>query len=103
SDVYKRQLRQYKFVASPPGNGIEGHRTWEAMYMRTVPIVKRSPFIEYFKSLGMPLLVIDNWTDLEKYSEIDLANEYEKLKSGFDNLALYMDYWIELIKNGNKK
>jgi len=100
---YLKTLRQYKFVASPPGNGIEGHRTWEAMYMRTVPIVKRSPFIEYFKSLGMPLLVIDNWTDLEKYSEIDLANEYEKLKSGFDNLALYMDYWIELIKNGNKK
>ena len=45
---YRQLLREYAFVASPPGNGVDCHRTWEALYLGVIPIVKRSSFYESF-------------------------------------------------------
>src|SRR6185503_11421758 len=39
---YLHLLATYKFVASPPGSCVEGHRTWDALYIGVVPIVKSS-------------------------------------------------------------
>src|SRR5262249_31246542 len=69
SRAYRRRLAEYGFVASPPGNGEDCHRSWEALYLRVVPIVKRSAATEYFRSLGLPFLIIDRWEELRDYSE----------------------------------
>ncbi|CAF4378106.1 unnamed protein product, partial [Adineta steineri] len=36
--IYMRN-RQYPFWLSPRGNGLDCHRTWEALYLDTIPIV----------------------------------------------------------------
>jgi hypothetical protein len=48
-----------QYVLSPPGNGPDCHRTWEALYLGATPIVHRKswPFLDY----DIPVLVIDSW------------------------------------------
>jgi hypothetical protein len=93
SRKYRRLLSKYAFVASPPGHGEDCLRTWEAMYLRVVPIVKRSVGTEFFRSLGLPLLLIDSWEELATFDETKLANCYADLAPGFDTPALWFDYW----------
>jgi hypothetical protein len=36
---YRRFMAPHKFLLCPPGAGPDTHRVWEALYLRTVPIV----------------------------------------------------------------
>jgi hypothetical protein len=96
--AYLRTLRTYKFLLSPPGNGMDSNRTWEAMYLGVVPIVKESVGMCAFERLGMPLWILRNWEELLALREADLDAKYEELKGGFDAPALFMDYWRKLIR-----
>lgn len=102
SFFYLSSLQNFFFVASPPGNGLDCIRTWEAMYLKVVPIVKRSVMTEYFYSLGLPLWIIDSWSELDCYGEKELCEKYETFKHGFENEALKLDYWIDEIINSKK-
>jgi hypothetical protein len=59
---YRELLRRSQFVLSPPGNGADCHRTWEALYMGAIPIVleKYWPFQE----IDLPVLVVADWEDV---------------------------------------
>lgn len=92
-------LATYKFVASPPGSCIEGHRTWDALYLGVVPIVKSSVTIDYFEKLGIPLWSVKDWHELDNLSEKDLADKFESIKNSANLDLLYMEYWIDKIRN----
>ena len=92
---YLKKMTKYMFVASPPGAGRECHRTWEALYVDTIPIVKRSVAEEYFYSCGVPLLIVDSWKELEN---MDLAEKYAELMNHKNDAALWMDYWVTKIE-----
>ncbi|MFA4942876.1 MAG: hypothetical protein WC564_04535 [Patescibacteria group bacterium] len=96
---YLKLLSGYRFVASPPGNGLDCIRTWEALYVRTIPIVKRSYLTEYFFNLGLPLWIIDDWHELDNLSREQIAKKYCELWSGFDDQILFFDYWKDKIVN----
>jgi hypothetical protein len=81
------------FIASPPGNGEDCHRTWEALYLRIIPVVKRSVMTEYFKSVGLPMLLVDDWREMTSWSEDYLSETYDKLMPGFESEALWLSYW----------
>jgi len=40
---YLENMAECRWVISPPGNGVDCHRTWEALYLGTIPIVARTP------------------------------------------------------------
>lgn len=62
---YHREMAQYMFVASPRGNGIDCHRTWEALLVGSIPIVERH--FMYDSYAGLPIIQIDSWDEvLEK-------------------------------------
>ena len=61
---YLKQLKKFKFCISPEGNGIDCYRTWEALYMKTIPICKRSIMIEEFAKV-FPIYIIDDWSELD--------------------------------------
>ena len=93
---YYKQIASHKFVFSPRGNGIDCHRTWEALYLRTIPIIKKSQAMGEFKDL--PIYFIDEWEDL---SYDKLLSFYEEAQSKlFDLSAMKISYWKNLIKNG---
>jgi hypothetical protein len=60
---YRRELASSKFVLSPAGNGIDCHRTWEALYLGAIPIVKRAHWP--FSSYRLPVLIVTNWEELK--------------------------------------
>jgi hypothetical protein len=59
---YAAQLARARFVLCPPGNGPDAHRLWEALAVRTVPVVIASPFVDaLLRTLpGLPLVVVDD-------------------------------------------
>lgn len=91
-------LSTYAFVASPPGNGLDTHRTWEAMYFKCVPIVVRSFMTSRYESLGLPIWVIDSFEDIDNLDEAFLMAKYNDFKEKFNGDAIWADYWIRLIR-----
>ena len=59
---YRKALLESKYVLSPAGNGFDCHRTWEAMYLGAIPIVRRVHWP--FTNMNLPVLLIDEWEDL---------------------------------------
>jgi len=83
---YLKNLKKHKFVISPPGNGIDCHRNWEALYLGCIPIVLDSYFVRNIFSNN--ILKVQDYGDLTKdmiynfnYLFIDnnLFNKYQNL------------------------
>ena len=49
--------------------------------------------MEYFKSLGLPIWIVDDWQELAGLSEKDLEKKYEEMKKGFESPALWSGFW----------
>ena len=101
--IHWKKLSTYKFVASPPGHAIESCRTWEAMHMRTVPIIKDFPPSRYFAEIGLPVWVLKDWKELEEYDDKKLADKYEEFMKNANWEPLYMDFWIKMIRADQEK
>ncbi|MFZ2303666.1 MAG: hypothetical protein WAV98_02650 [Minisyncoccia bacterium] len=96
---YLELLVTYRFVASPPGSSVEGIRTWDAVYLGIVPIVKNSITMEYFKKIGLPIWVVDDWHELDTVNEEILDKKFKEIRGNYNEEVLWMDYWIDKIKN----
>lgn len=100
---YLQQLVEHKFVLSPPGNGLDCHRTWEAMYLGTVPIVEKSVSTQYFASLGLPLVIVSEWKTILTWSQEDLDELYLRIMHHAVTSALWYPYWESKINSYRKK
>jgi hypothetical protein len=98
SRAYLKTLAGYMTVASPPGNGIDCHRTWEALYLKTIPVVRRSPFYDSFP--GLPVLPVDDWNEIRLWDEPFLNSSYEKLAPQIETTPyLHFGYWEARIRD----
>lgn len=96
ADYYKR-LSDFLFVASPRGNGIDCHRTWETLLMGSIPIVQRHFMYDTFTTL--PIIQINNWEDLSDDKILDYWRNKYNLENLFINMKeLTMEFWFERIK-----
>jgi len=94
SESWEHQL-EYAFVLSPRGNGHDCHRTWEALLLGCIPIVKTSPMDSLYDDL--PVLCVSSWSDI---SESLLANTIEKYRhQSFSINKLTLTYWMEKIQS----
>jgi hypothetical protein len=100
--TYKNILASYCFTVSPAGNTLGSHRTWEALYLRTIPVVKRTIDAESWVSLGLPIWIVDNWNELDNLSEQILKSKYEEMMENASFEAIQMDYWIKKIRDDQK-
>ena len=91
---YLRKLKTYKYCISPEGNGIDCYRTWESLYMKTIPLCKRSILVEHFAKT-FPIYIVDDWKDLNVN---DLEKQYDSFSWDNWNLLDFETYckWIEL-------
>ena len=94
-----QELSRSKFVLSPEGNGIDCHRTWEALYLGAIPVITHSKIDPVFKNL--PVLIIDNWNQItQEY----LERKYLEIKSKkYKMEKLYADYWFNKISKYKRK
>lgn len=61
-----KRLSEYKFCICPEGNGVDTHRLWECLYLKVVPIVINSPFTKILLANYVPLVVLNNWSELKQ-------------------------------------
>jgi hypothetical protein len=101
-DTYLRTLAEYRFVVSPPGHGLDTHRTWEAMYLGVIPIVGDSVTMRSFQELGLPIWILQDWNSLVNVRTEDLEEKYEALNARFSNRALYFEYWERRIVESSR-
>lgn len=66
--IYRKLLSDSKFVLSPPGNGPDCHRTWEALYLGSIPIVKKQYW--NFKALENNVVSLESWSDISTYGDL---------------------------------
>jgi hypothetical protein len=83
----------YAFVLSPHGNGLDCHRTWEALILGCIPIVKKSNIDELYDKL--PVLIVNEWVDINKELLMNTISKFKLMD--FDYSKLTMKYWIERI------
>jgi len=88
-------MSQYKFVLSPPGAGMDCHRTWEALYIGCIPIVITSKIDELYEEL--PIVVVKDWSEITKEF---LERKYDEvMKNKQDNKynmeKLELKYWTD--------
>jgi len=86
---YITNMSKHKFVISPPGNGIDCHRTWEALYVGCIPIVIKN-FI--YNNWDLPILQVSDYSEVT--SELLQTFVYNQI-----NEQLTIDYWKNLIYN----
>lgn len=79
---------EYAFVASPSGVGIDCHRTWEAMALGCIPIVKRSHISGLFAE--MPAVVVDDWREVNKENLKRWHQDLQDKQFNYSNLFLQL-------------
>jgi hypothetical protein len=62
--TYLGELARHRFCVCPRGNGVDTHRFWECQYLDVIPIVRRSPDVEHWQRVGVPVLIVDDWSEL---------------------------------------
>jgi len=86
---------QFQYVLSPHGAGLDCHRTWEALCIGSIPIVKTSPINYLFEDL--PVLIVNEWKDVTKELLEKTVLEFSTRK--FNYYKLKLGYWMDKIRS----
>jgi hypothetical protein len=84
---------EYAFVVSPFGNGLDCHRTWEALSLGCIVIVKQSHLDPLYK--GLPVLIVKEWGDISLELLEKTISDYKTHL--FDYSPLTLEYWAKII------
>jgi hypothetical protein len=93
-DSWRRQRRHHRFVLSPLGNGLDCHRTWEALALGCIPIVRSSPLNTLWE--GLPVWIVNSWSEVTEDSMDQKAAELDNSHNIPDKLLL--ETWVEKIR-----
>ncbi len=96
-DTLWKMKGQCAFDISPPGNGIDCHRTWESLLLGCIVIVKDSFLNPLLKDL--PVVVIQSWDEITpenlamwriKYADALTNSKYRE--------KLTIDFWLNKMR-----
>jgi hypothetical protein len=98
-ETFLEEMTSHRFVLCPPGNGIDTHRLWEALYGRTIPVALDHPAMDAFRDL--PILFVE---DFRQLTPDFLAREYERITSSkWTWQKLFLPWWRDRIHEQRKK
>lgn len=91
-------LRQAEcmFVVSPEGAGMDCHRTWEAILLGCIPIVKKNPLLPLFAEL--PVMLVDDWSEVCRDAMLAFISNLGERHFQFS--TLFREYWVRKITIG---
>jgi hypothetical protein len=96
--TWQRQA-ECMFVLSPEGAGMDCHRTWEALLLGCIPIIKRNALSGLFADL--PAMIVDDWQQVHRETMVDYIRALPDRK--FDFSSLFRDYWMRSIHTGEAR
>jgi len=96
--IYARN-RQYSFWLSPRGNGLDCHRTWEALYLDVIPIVWNSTLNSLY--VDLPVIILDELSEItEQFLRIkrrEIATNKVKNSTVYRFEKLRFSFWRRLV------
>lgn len=93
---YLHDMHHAYFCASPRGNGLDCHRTWEALYMDCIPIVPKHFIYDTFDA---PIIQIENVKIITPEWLHEQVLNYNISKFQFNKNILTFEYWKNKILN----
>jgi hypothetical protein len=95
---YLNYLNEISCIISPHGNGLDCHRTYEALCMNVIPIVKKSSLDALYKTHKLPVVIVDDWSDLDSQFIQKKIKEFKgKIHLFNTHPALTTIYWKEFL------
>lgn len=95
---YLNDLKNARFILSLRGGGLDCHRTYEALHMGCLPIIKTSLIDVLFEDL--PVVIINDWSEISE--ELLEKKHQEILQKKYNFKKLYFKYWKDLILQKRK-
>ena len=89
----------YAFVISPHGNGYDCHRTWEALILGCIPIVKQSAIDVLYEDL--PVLIVNDWKEVTAELLHVTVECYKNKVFNFDKL--HLKYWTDMFASAKNE
>lgn len=105
--LFWRSMGQFTFALAPVGAGLDTHRFWEILYLRSIPIVLSSPLDPFL--VQFPVVIVRQWKDAFNASFLSAAKDRIRETYGIDSRGrldtarggmLDRSYWIERVKEG---
>ena len=91
-----KKMATYAFIPSPHGNGLDCHRTWEALALGCIPIVRTSPLDSLYS--GLPVWIVKEWDEVTPDAMKDTLVRMQTMS--FDMQKLTLRYWVQKSKDG---
>lgn len=98
-ETWRRQSK-YAFVLSPPGGGIDCHRTWEALILGCIPIVQKKNVRNDDLFDDLPVLLVNKWSDITPELLVETIITFKRRNFNFEKLEL--QYWMSQIRNPSR-
>lgn len=74
-EAYWKALQHHTFSLSPTSHGMDCHRTWELLALKTVPIVQNTSLVLGGLYEGLPVIVVDDWAEVFVEGALDLFKQ----------------------------
>lgn len=98
ASTWSRQA-ECAYVVSPEGFGIDCHRTWEALALGCIPIMKRNNISNLFEDL--PVMIVQDWREVRSERLIDF---YHQIKDkAFNFSKLFLRYWLDTVRQSSRE
>lgn len=96
AEMWRRRGR-YAFVLSPPGNGLDTHRIWEALALGHIALTPESALDPLFQ--GLRVACFRHWSELRRGSLHHWLAQHGRAPVGVED-RLTSAYWISKIRSG---
>jgi hypothetical protein len=105
---YIEQLKKHRYCLSPAGNGVGCVRTWEALLMGCIPILRpmnklTNAYAKGYDSLyeGLPVIIVKEWSEVTPEFLSRKLEEFEHMDLKLEKI--YFPYWRDLILSESEK
>ena len=95
---YVNHLKRSFFIISPPGNGLDCHRNWEAIYYKCIPVVLKNYLPKHFID-NLPILAVNSYDEILDKSDSELKYLYNEIVENRSTEIAYFDYWKKIINS----
>lgn len=86
---FARDVYNHPFVLSPRGNGYDCVRTWESIYLGSIPIIKKNNVMLHFSDL--PILLVEDWEEITENLLLSTLDNFRNKQ--FDMSKAKISYW----------
>jgi hypothetical protein len=97
---YYSAMLHSRFVASPEGHGRDNSRTWEALALGAIPVLRRTPgsAVDVRKFSEVPVVCVDEWEQLTpRFLEAQwaqLRSRAEQQSNALEARGAHFPFWL---------